>query len=321
MHIAVDIGGTQLRAACYSTGSLTPLALKKVPTRDPHATPLERLKALIASVWPEEGNVKAIGAAAPGPLDPFHGIVLEAPNIPGWVNLPLRKELEERFQVPVTLGNDANLAALGEWEYGAGRGHHHLVYLTISTGIGGGVIIDDRLLLGQRGLAAELGHITVLPGGPLCACGHRGHLEAVASGTAIARWVQDEMAHGAVSSLPANQPLTAKRIAQAAQAGDELAIAALRRAGDFVGQATADFLHIFNPSIVIIGGGVSRSGSFFMDPLRQSLQEHVLTPQYLENFQLSVAALGDEAGLMGALALARHLTQGQKVASYGPPSS
>ena len=180
-HIAADVGGTQLRAACYATDSLKPFQVKRIATQVVGSTPLERLKTLIASVWPENQGVDAIGIAAPGPLDSNEGVVMAAPNIPGWVDLPLRKHLEDRFQIPVVVGNDANLAAVGEWKYGAGKGHHHLVYLTVSTGIGGGVIIDDRLLLGDRGLAAELGHVTVLHDGPLCGCGQRGHLEAIAS--------------------------------------------------------------------------------------------------------------------------------------------
>ncbi len=306
-HIAADVGGTQLRAACYATDSLKPIQVKRIATQAVGSTPLERLKTLIASVWPENEGVDAIGIAAPGPLDSNEGIVMAAPNIPGWVDLPLRKHVEDRFQIPVVVGNDANLAAVGEWKYGAGKGHHHLVYLTVSTGIGGGVIIDDRLLLGDRGLAAELGHVTVLHDGPLCGCGQRGHLEAIASGTAIARWVEEELKRGSVSSLVNERPVTAKAVSQAAHAGDKLAIAALERAGRFIGQALADYLHIFNPTVVVIGGGVSLSGKLLMDPLCESLKKHVLTRHYLDRLTTVPAALGDDAGLMGALALAREL--------------
>lgn len=308
LHIAVDIGGTQMRAACYPSESLEPLRFDRVSTQDPLKTPLEILMDLIASIWPEGENISGIAVAAPGPTDPYEGIIFAAPNIPGWIDLPLQKYLEERFKVPVALGNDANLAALGEWKFGAGQGHHHLIYITVSTGIGGGIIIEDRMLLGVHGLAAELGHITVLLDGPLCGCGKRGHLEAVSSGTAIAHWVEQELAQGVISRLPANQKLTAKQISSAAQQGDELAIAALARAGVFIGQALADFVHIFNPSIIIIGGGVSQSGSLILDPMRAGLREHVITPKYLENLILTTNALGDEAGLMGALALARELS-------------
>jgi glucokinase len=141
--------------------------------------------------------------------------------------------------------------------------------------------------------------------GPLCGCGQRGHLEALASGPAIAHWVEQELADGAVSILPADQAITAKQVAGAAQQGDELSIAALARAGTFIGRALADFLHIFNPSIIIIGGGVTQSGALLLEPINDCLKEYVLSPHYLDDLLITTAALGDEAGLMGALALAR----------------
>jgi len=303
--IAVDVGGTQMRAALYDQGKTAPSHFNRINTRDKNAAPLERLIQLIKSVWPEKDNVQAIGIASPGPLDSRQGIIIAAPNIAGWTDFPLKKRLEEYFDVPVILGNDANLAAYGEWRYGAGKGHHHLVYLTISTGIGGGIIADDQLLIGLRGMAAELGHVTILPDGPMCGCGQRGHLEAIASGTAIAKWVAQELSLGAASTLPIDRPISAKLIAQAALRGDELATAALARSGAYIGQALADYVHIFNPSIVIIGGGVSQSGALIMDPIRTAMNEHVLTDKYLEGLTLTTAALGDEAGLMGALALVR----------------
>jgi glucokinase len=309
-YIAIDIGGTQIRAGLYPQDGLTPIKLERTTTRHPTCTPVERLIDLIASIWPEGGEVASIGAAAPGPIDARLGIIREAPNIPGWINLSLGKLLQDRFHVPVALGNDANLAAMGEWRYGAGQGHHDVLYLTISTGIGGGVIIDDRLIIGANGLAAELGHVTVLPGGPLCGCGLRGHLEAVASGPGIARWVEQELQRGAASSLVPGPGLTAKAIGSAASNGDALAIAALARSGTFIGRAVADFLHIFNPSIVIIGGGVSLTGAFLLEPMRTSMKENVISPYYTDNLILTTAALGDEAGLLGALALAHSMIEG-----------
>jgi glucokinase len=306
-HLAVDVGGTQLRAACYPSDSLTPSKINKVSTQFANSSPLERLVALISSLFPEDDRVSAIGVAAPGPVNPYQGIIYTAPNIPGWENLPLGPYLEETFGVPVLLGNDANLAALGEWRFGAGQGHHHLIYVTVSTGIGTGVIVEDRLLLGVNGLAAELGHVTVMLDGPLCGCGQRGHLEAVASGTAIAHWVEQELAEGIPSTLPGHQKLTAREVAQAAKQGDKLAIAALARAGTFLGHALADFLHAFNPSIIIVGGGVSRSGDLLMKPIHDCLKERVISPHYLDDLILTTSSLRDEAGLLGALALARSL--------------
>ncbi len=304
-HIAVDIGGTQMRAASYHYQQEKPHKVRRIATREASGDILDRLIELIASVFPEDGSVEALAVAAPGPLDPYRGVILEAPNIPEWIDMPLREHLQREFNFPVEIGNDANLAALGEWQFGAGKGHHHLIYLTVSTGIGGGVIVDDRLLLGVQGLAGELGHVTVDPDGPLCPCGQPGHLEAIAAGPGIARWVQQQLADGAVSSLKDIPCLTSKQIAQAASEGDTLAIQAFERAGYYIGIALANYLHIFNPSIIIIGGGVSRSGPLLMDPIRRSLEKHAMVPHYLKDLQLTTSALGDDAGLMGALALAR----------------
>jgi glucokinase len=307
VHIAVDIGGTQLRAACYPSDQVTPTQLDRITTQAENEAPLDRLVTLIASVIPRNERVAAIGVAAPGPINPFKGIIYTAPNIPGWNDMALSSYLEGRFGVPVLLGNDANLAALAEWQYGAAVGHHHLIYMTVSTGIGTGIIVADRLLLGVSGLAAELGHMTVLPDGPVCGCGKRGHLEAVASGTGIAHWVEAELARGVPSILSSRVKLTAKEIAFAANQGDALSIRAFARAGNFIGQALVDFLHIFNPSMIIIGGGVSRSGALLMDPLRTCMQERVISHQYLEDVTLTTSVLGDEVSLLGALALARSL--------------
>ncbi len=150
MHIAVDIGGTQIRVAVYPKGEQQPIVQKRIPTQGSDQTALERLTGLIADLWPAGDHVCAIAAAAPGWINPTLGIMYVAPNIPGWERIPLAGILQDHFGVPVKLGNDANMAALGEWRYGAGQGHHNLIYLTISTGIGGGVICDDRLLLGAE---------------------------------------------------------------------------------------------------------------------------------------------------------------------------
>jgi glucokinase len=307
-YLVADVGGTHLRVACFPTGSQKPSIVKRISTVGPDS-PHDRLMHLIASVAPKDEPIAAIAVAAPGPLDPFKGIIYEAPNIPSWINLPLKQLLEDEFKVPAAIGNDANLAALGEWRFGAGVGHHNMIYITVSTGIGGGVIAENQLLLGVRGLAAELGHVTVIPDGPLCSCGQRGHLEAVASGPAIARWVEQELSQGIPSSLPAGKPITAIDVSQAAMQGDELAKAALARGATYVGIKIADYLHIFNPTMVIIGGGVSQSGEAFFDPLRAAMNEHVMSKKYLEDLSLTTSDLGDDVGLMGALALAQTLVK------------
>lgn len=302
--IAVDIGGTQIRVARYRRGSTEALEVRRTPTHSDDGTPFERLCATIAAVWPKDEPVEIIVVATPGPLDPRTGMIFFAPNIAGWENFPLRDKLQERFGVPARIENDANAAAMGEWHLGAGRGHHHVLYITISTGIGGGVISDDRILEGVHGLATEVGHITVLPDGPLCGCGQRGHLEALASGPAIARYVQEQIAGGVSSSLAGRNNLTARDVSTAALAGDALAVEGLARAGDYIGRALADMLHLFNPSIVIFGGGVSFSGPLLFEPVRASLAKHVMDPSYLKDLEITNALLGDDAGLLGALSLA-----------------
>ena len=304
--IAVDIGGTQLRAASYPEEGIEPLKKKIIATHNGDEKPEDRLLDLIGDVWPDHGRVERIGIAVPGPVDPKTGMVFKASNVRGWIDIPLGPMVEKRHKAATILGNDANLAALGEWKYGAGIGHHDLLFLTISTGIGGGVIIDDRLLVGAQGIAAEVGHITVKPDGPVCGCGHRGHLESVASGTGIANYVEEELKKGVPSilSLKDGKP-TSRMISEAAQKGDALAIKAFEISGTYFGRALADFLHIFNPTVVVLGGGVTNAGDVWMNPVRQTLKESVMSPAYLSDLQICPAKLGDQAGLVGALVLAR----------------
>lgn len=303
--IAVDIGGTHLRAAAYESDNIQPAHHQRVKTQATTPGVYERLVKVIESVWPKDGSVAAIGVASPGPLDPHLGYILATPNIPDWINFPLGPNLSARFKTPVFIDNDANLAALGEWKFGAGKGHHNVLYITVSTGIGGGVIIEDRLLQGTHGMAAELGHVILDPDGPICSCGFYGHLESFSSGPAIVRYALGEMESGARSSMKRDVNLTARQVADAAMQGDALAKSAYRRAGEYLGIGVASFLHTFNPSIVIFGGGVSQVGPLLFDSFNISLQKHVFHPRYLDDLKIEMAALGDDAGLLGALALAQ----------------
>jgi len=306
MYIALDIGGTQLRAALYPDHGLEPIIKKSIPTHNGDEKPENRLLQLIESVWPSEGDVIRIGGGVASPVDPTRGLVYRAPNIKGWTNFPLGATIQDKFKTETRLGNDANLAALGEWKYGAGVGHHDLIYLTISTGIGGGFIIDDHLLVGPHGIAAEVGHITVWPGGPICGCGKRGHLEAVSSGTGIANYVRQQIDAGRKSALSKEmEVLTAREVTAAAQQGDLLAIEAFEQAGRFLGQAIADLLLLFEPTIVVLGGSVTKAGEILMKPLGKAIEEGVFTPAYLEHLVIAPAKLGDQVGLVGALTLAR----------------
>jgi glucokinase len=304
-HIAIDIGGTQMRAASYHPQHLEPVHIDRIPCQVHGEKPQERLVRLLHEIWPKDGEVEAIGIAVAGPLNLDDGIIQKSPNIPDFDNFPIVHYLEEHFQVPVFLGNDANLAALGEWKYGAGQDHQDLIYFTISTGIGSGVISGGHMLLGSKGMAAELGHVIILPDGPMCSCGHRGHLEAVASGTSIARWVREEIEAGQPSILVGDAEISAYKVAKAAHQGDSLALAAFQRAGEILGLAIVNFLHIFNPSLLIFGGGVSKSIDLLLPHIHKVMQAEVFAPGYLDNLEITTAALGDDAGLLGALALAR----------------
>lgn len=305
--VAVDLGGTNTRAAHFKPDNPKPSQQVRVATRaqaGPEAVIAGIIDA-IEQVMDAGSDEWRIGVAAPGPIDPRQGVVFEAPNLPGWENVPLQKKLEDHFGVAVALGNDANLAALGEWRHGAGQGSNDLIYLTISTGVGGGVITDGRLLLGAKGIGAEMGHIVILPDGPVCGCGQRGHLEALASGTAIARAARERLAAGEHSSLSELQDeLTAARVGQAAQQGDKLAGEIIQQAAFYLGQAMADFCHIFNPDVFILGGGVTQLGGLLFDPIRQSLDAHLMNPIYSRDLAIKPAALGDDAGLVGAMVLA-----------------
>jgi glucokinase len=314
--VAIDIGGTQLRVAIYPNDSTTPIRIEKTATRGMEEGVQDRLYEIIDTAWPKE-SVDAISVAAPGPVNPYKGKIIYTPNIPAWKNYPLAELLTKRYHVPTFLGNDANLATLGEWKYGSGRGHHDVVYITISTGIGGGVICRDMLIEGSSGMATELGHITVLPDGPVCSCGVRGHLEAVASGPAIVRFVSEEIVNGFDSSLAPGTNLTARLVAEAAKKGDALAREAFNRAGSFIGQAVADFLHIFNPSIVIFGGGVTQSGGLILEPIKESMRSNIMNPSYMDGLVITTVKLGDEAGLLGALAQAQIKLVRDKLISKG----
>ena len=302
--IAVDIGGTHMRAASYAPDKLKPIKQKKIPTRASEPGGLDRLTHVIEEVWPEDGNVAAIGLGSPGPLDPHTGYLLAPPNNPEWHNFPLAPKIAEHFGAKAFLDNDANLAGLGEYRFGAGKGHHNVLYITVSTGIGAGVVIEDRLLQGYHGLAAELGHVIVDPDGPPCSCGFNGHLESFSSGPAIVKYVLAELESGAKSVLKRDETFNARDVAEAAQSGDALAIKAYQRAGRYLGIGVASFLHAFDPSIVIFGGGVSQVGNLLFDSFHISLKERVFHPRYLEGLVITRAELGDDAGLLGARALA-----------------
>jgi len=308
--VAVDLGGTNIRVAYFPTPEPPPTMHNKLLTHaseGPQAV-IARIIEAIHAVLPTERDDLRIGVGSPGPIDPYRGVILKAVNLPGWVNIPLQARLQEHFAYPVVVGNDANVAALGEWRFGAGKGVSNLIYLTISTGIGGGVIVDGQLLLGAQGLGAELGHMTVEPGGPICSCGLLGHLEAVAAGPALARQATTLIEAGRPSilaqRLAVTDHLTGKDIGEAAQSGDALAGEIIERAGEIIGRYMADLAHTFNPQAFVLGGGVSQLGPLLFEPIERSFHTHVMDPAYLKDLRVVPAALGDDAGLIGAMVLA-----------------
>ena len=307
-YISVDVGGTQIRVAVYPEAGIQPLRVKKVKTVG-QGTPLERLIATIHDMWSQEGSedtIKAIGICVPGPVDFEQGIVSFCANLEGWVNLPLKDILQNEFKTPVFIGNDANVAAIGEWKFGAGRGHKDVLYFTISTGIGGGVIINERPLHGHQGLATELGHVHLEADSPYpCGCGQFGHLESFSSGTGIAYYANEQLGLGRESSMQGKGKVTAKDVAEAAKAGDALALETFARASKYLALGVVNYLHIFNPSAVIFGGGVASVGGLLFDPIKAAMPGLVYSPTYLEGLHFAMAELGDDVGLLGCLALTR----------------
>lgn len=326
-YLTADIGGTQIRAAlCDSSGRIYHRAQDLTRAAEGKEAVLQRIKATLARAMGDTPPqaVRGIGIVAPGPLDPEAGVIVFAPNLPGWENVPLQRIVEEHFGIPTWLGNDANLAALGEHRFGAGRGIDNLIYVTVSTGIGGGIICHGRMLVGAHGFAAEVGHHTIEANGIRCNCGNVGCLETVASGPAIARMAREALIAGGKSILPSLvdgqiDQITSRTVFEAAQQGDELSIGIFRRAGTYLGVGMVNLLHLFNPDMIIIGGSVSKAGHFLFDPMWAVIRERS-HPIYWERLQIVPPQLGDDVGLLGALALALDQCAARDAAPQVPTS-
>ncbi len=303
--VAVDMGGTRFRVALAdASGKLSYRKSHLTRAHEGKEAVISRLTQAVRETMDHHTReqILAVGFAAPGPLDPRTGVIFTPPNLPGWQDVPLKALLEEQLNLPVYLGNDANLAALGEHHFGAGRGMDNLIYMTVSTGVGGGIIADGRLLLGQDGLAGEVGHMSVAEG-PRCKCGNYGCLEMLASGLAIARIAGERMEAGEKSSIPtfARGRITAEAVEAAARAGDALARSVLHGAATHLGVGIVNLVHLFNPQAIIIGGGVSQAGEQIFGPVRRIVAERAM-PNF-RKVQIIPAALGDDVGLYGAVAL------------------
>jgi len=263
---------------------------------------LKRLKLEIS-------NISAIGMDVPGPVVAEAGMVSSPPIMPGWDGYPIQTHLEELWHIPVSLGNDAELGALGEWAYGAGRGENNLAYIKVGTGVGAGLLLDGRIYRGATGTAGEIGHVTIQENGPLCTCGNYGCLEAMAGGQAIARKAREAIEKGRrtqLSSIEAKKIL-AIDVAQAAQRGDLVAQQIITEAGTYLGIAIASLINVFNPSMVVIGGGVSQLGDLLLEPIRKTVVQRSLHSA-AKVVRITSAVLGRRASSMGAVVQAINLS-------------
>lgn len=307
-HImAVDLGGTQVRAAlCDAAGKILDRVAQPANAGEGIEAVFARTVDCIRQVA-RQARVRGIGLGAPGPLDPWRGVILEAPNLPGIDNFPIKARLEKEFGVPAFVDNDANLAALGEHRYGAGQGVSHMIYITISTGIGGGIIADNQLFLGARGFAGEVGHQTLDAYGPRCNCGNVGCLEVMAAGPGIIRTARQALRDGRYSTLRAQvgidlDRLTGAMITQAAREGDALAKEVYARAGFFIGLGLVNLLHNFDTQLFVLGGGVALNTWDLIYPPMMTVFDKYTMPSMRRGVRIVQAQLGDDAGLLGAAA-------------------
>ena len=311
--LGVDLGGSKILTAVISSQG-------KMLSRDHSVTPARKgHEAVIQSILEsahralEQANVDisaltAIGIGAPGISNPETGILFTSPNLPGWQDVPLRDIMQERLGKKTFLINDANAAALGEFYFGAARGVHNFIYITLSTGIGGGIVIDGKIYSGAIGAAGEVGHMTIDDDGPICNCGNRGCWETLASGTALAREARHRIMEGVRTSILEYagsdvEKVTAEVIHSAAQQGDSLARELIARTGYYVGVGLANLINIFNPELIVIGGGLSNIGDMLLKPAFKVAGERAYK-QAFQAVRFVSAELGRDSGVLGAAAFA-----------------
>lgn len=261
----------------------------------------QNLRQLLEEQTLPISHLYAIGIGVPGPVITEAGMVIAPPIMPGWDRYPIRTRLEKMWEHPVTLNNDAELGALGEWAYGAGRGEKNIAYIKVGSGIGAGLILNQQIYGGTMGAAGEIGHLTIDENGPLCDCGNHGCLEAYAGGHAIAKQGQS-LARSGKRTLLAGIPvekITAYEVAEAAKQGDLYAQEILRKAGTHVGIAIAGLINLFNPSVVIIGGGVAQVGDIITAPIRQAVRERAMHASE-QSVRITTGMLGRRSVLIGA---------------------
>jgi len=324
--LAVDLGGTKIIAAIVSNQGRI-LAKEYCPTladEGPQSVMnriFSTVDRLLSAKSMDTSQLNSISLAAPGAIDLDQGLVTLSPNLPDWHDIPLRDIVKEKYRVSTFLLNDASAAALGEHHSGAGKGIKNLIYLTVSTGIGGGIIIDDKLYAGACGSAGEIGHMTIDINGPRCSCGNVGCLEMLASGTAVAREAIRRISQGEKSSLTdimsGNiESITAEKVDIAARGGDSLAKEVISQAATYLGVGMVNLVNIFNPEMIIVGGGMAKMGDRLLDPARQVVMERAF-PLLAQAVCIVPAQLGEDAGVLGAAVFARQqgLTGGQNEGS------
>lgn len=321
--LALDFGGTKLAAGLVNVGSRKWLRYERrlSPANANASTDLEIMRSLVYSLL-EDTKPAAIGVSFGGPVDASRGTVRLSHHVAGWENIPLKGLLEEEFGVLVGVDNDANVAALGEHRFGAGQGYDSLFYITVSTGVGGGWILNGQPWRGAGGMAGEIGHIVVDPAGPVCLCGKRGCVERLASGPYMAQNVKEILENEPPSrqvrqggevlrGLVGNNLtlLTGQLVSEAAAAGDDLAKEVLHKAAWALGVGIGNVANLMNPQRFVLGGGVTKAGADFWQVVRQVARETAL-PEV--DFEIIPAVLGDDAPLWGAVAIASIMVKALK---------
>lgn len=314
--VGIDLGGTKILAAVIDDqGRILGQAKRKTKAEagveGVVARIVETVDEAVANAKLTRKDVRAIGIGAPGPVNTETGTVATAPNLPGWSNVPLGELIQAQTGMPTAIGNDVNVAALGEFTYGAGRGTSDMISLFVGTGIGGGIILNGQLRVGARGAAGEVGHMVVLADGPYCGCGNRGCIEALASRTAIVESLQRAVAAGRQSSLAellnqGGSRLSSNALAEAWRAGDALTVEVLGRAQYYLGLHIANIVNLLDPEAIVLGGGVIEAlGEAFVAPIRPIAYQHFLQRYDADRVAIIVSQLGDNAGILGAAVLAR----------------
>jgi glucokinase len=309
--LTVDLGGTKIIAAVVLPDGKI-ISRNYCLTMADHGPEIVIDRILVAvnrataQATLNTSDVIGIGIAAAGIMDTSRGIVATSPNLPRWYNVPLRDIIADRLGVVTYVINDANAAALGEHRFGAGVGFDNIVYLTVSTGIGGGIIIGGELYSGADGCAGEIGHMTVEANGPRCHCGNFGCLEALASGWAVAKTALRRIRSGEKSSIVELvngrlESVTAETVAAAARRGDQLAADIVADAAKYLGIGLANLVNIFNPELIVIGGGLSKMGDMLLKPARKVLKERAFRLP-AQTAHIARARLGSNAGIIGAAA-------------------